>query len=175
MVCSTPGFPVLHYLLKFAQTHVHWIGDAIQLSHSLSPPSPAALNLSATASFPVSRLLASGDQSIGASASASVHPVTTQSWFPLGWLDLLAVQGPQESSPAPQSESIDFSALCLLYHPSLIYTHGYWKKGSFYCMKFCLQSDATKLYFLSLCIQGNIISYLASGTQSSSVQVPWTT
>ena len=43
---STPGFPVLHYLLEFAQTQVHWNGDAIQLSHSLSSLSPPALNLS---------------------------------------------------------------------------------------------------------------------------------
>ena len=39
MSCSMPGFRVLHYLLEFAQTHVHWISDAIQLSHPLSPPS----------------------------------------------------------------------------------------------------------------------------------------
>ena len=44
--CSTPGFPVLHCLLEFAQTHVHWANDAIQPSHSLSPPFPSALNLS---------------------------------------------------------------------------------------------------------------------------------
>ena len=43
---STPGFPVLHYLPDFAQTHVHWVGDAIWPSNSLSPPSPLALNLS---------------------------------------------------------------------------------------------------------------------------------
>ena len=43
--CSTPGFPVLYYLLEFAQTHVHWVSDAIQPSHPLSPPSPPALNL----------------------------------------------------------------------------------------------------------------------------------
>ena len=41
MDCSTPGCPVLHCLLKFAQIHVPWIGDAIQPSHPLSPPSPA--------------------------------------------------------------------------------------------------------------------------------------
>ena len=41
-----PGFPVLHYLPEFAQTHVHWFGDTIQPSHHLSPPSPPALNLS---------------------------------------------------------------------------------------------------------------------------------
>ena len=38
--CSTPGFPVLHSLLEFAQTHVHWVGDAIQPSHPLLHPSP---------------------------------------------------------------------------------------------------------------------------------------
>ena len=36
--CSLPGFPVLHYLPEFAQTHVHWISDAIQPSHCLLPP-----------------------------------------------------------------------------------------------------------------------------------------
>ena len=37
--------PVLHYLLEFAHIHVHWVIDAIQPSHPLSPPSPPALNL----------------------------------------------------------------------------------------------------------------------------------
>ena len=46
MDCSTPGFPVLHYLLEFAQTHVHWIGDAIQPSCPLSSPTPSVINLS---------------------------------------------------------------------------------------------------------------------------------
>ena len=45
MDCSTPGFSVLHRLLEFAQTHVHWISDAIQPSHPLLSPSPA-FNLS---------------------------------------------------------------------------------------------------------------------------------
>ena len=45
MDCSVPGFPVLHYLLQFAKTHIHWVGDAIQPSHPLSPTSPPALNL----------------------------------------------------------------------------------------------------------------------------------
>ena len=43
---SSPGFPILHYLPVFAQTHVYWVGDAIQPSHSLPPPSPFAFNLS---------------------------------------------------------------------------------------------------------------------------------
>ena len=42
--CSTPGFPVLHYLLEFPHTHIHWVGDAIQPSHPLSLPSPPAPN-----------------------------------------------------------------------------------------------------------------------------------
>ena len=43
---STPDLPVHHQLLEFTQTHVHWVGDAIQQSHSLSSPSLPALNLS---------------------------------------------------------------------------------------------------------------------------------
>ena len=39
MDCRMPGFSVLHYLLEFAQTHVHWVDDAIQPSHPLSPHS----------------------------------------------------------------------------------------------------------------------------------------
>ena len=46
MDCSTPGFPVLHHLLELAQTHVHWVSDAIQPSHFLSSLSPPAFNLS---------------------------------------------------------------------------------------------------------------------------------
>ena len=43
---STPGLPVHHQLPAFTQTHVHWVGDAIQASHPLSSPSPPAFNLS---------------------------------------------------------------------------------------------------------------------------------
>ena len=44
--CSTPGLPVHHQLLEFTQTHILWVGDAIQPSHPLSSPSPPAFNLS---------------------------------------------------------------------------------------------------------------------------------
>ena len=44
--CSTPGLPVHHQLPEFTQIHVHWVGDAIHLSHPLSPPSPPAFKLS---------------------------------------------------------------------------------------------------------------------------------
>ena len=46
MGCSTPGLPVHHQLPGFTQTHVHWIGDAIQPYHPLSSPSPPTFNLS---------------------------------------------------------------------------------------------------------------------------------
>ena len=46
MSCSTPTSPILHYLPEFAQTHVQWVSDAIQQSHTLSLPYPPALNLS---------------------------------------------------------------------------------------------------------------------------------
>ena len=52
---STPGLPVLHHLLEFAQSHVHWVCDAIKPSHPLSPPSPTAFSpFPASGSFPVS-------------------------------------------------------------------------------------------------------------------------
>ena len=43
---STPGLPVHHQLPEFTQTHVHWVGDAIQPSHPLSSPSPPTFSLS---------------------------------------------------------------------------------------------------------------------------------
>ena len=46
MDCSTPGFPVLHHLLEFSQTHVHWVSDTIQPSHPLSPLSSPTLSIS---------------------------------------------------------------------------------------------------------------------------------
>ena len=80
MNCSIPGFCVLHCLPEVAQIHVYWVSDAIQPSHSLSPPSPPSLSFPASGSFPKSQLLASGGHSIGASASASVLPVNIQGW-----------------------------------------------------------------------------------------------
>ena len=87
---STPGLPV-HHQLPSTQTHVHQVGDAIQPSHPLASPSPPAFNVSQHQSFPMSHLFASGGQSTGASASASVLPVNIQDLFPLGltcWISL---------------------------------------------------------------------------------------
>ena len=69
------------------------------ISSSVVPFSSCLQSLPASGSFPVSQLFAWGGQSIGVSASASVLPVNTQDWSPLGWnwLDLLAVQGTLQS------------------------------------------------------------------------------
>ena len=110
MGCGMPGFPILHYLLDFAQTHVHWVGDAIQPSHPLSSPFPAS------GSFPMSYLFTSGSQSIGASASASVLLMNIQGWlisFKIDWLYLRAVRGTLKS--LLQFQSINSLALSLIY------------------------------------------------------------
>ena len=87
-----PGFPVLHHLPEPAQTHVHWVSDAIQPSHPLLSPSPPAFNLSQHQSFPVSQIFTSGGQSIGISSSASILPVNIQCWCPLGLAALISLQ-----------------------------------------------------------------------------------
>ena len=46
MDCSTPGFSLHHRIPELTQIHAHWVNDAIQPSHPLSPPSPPAFNLS---------------------------------------------------------------------------------------------------------------------------------
>ena len=90
---SMPGLPVHHRLQKFTQTHVHWVGDAIQPSHPpLSPSPPALQSVPESESFPMSQLFAWGGQSIGVSALASVLPVNTQDWSPLEWTGWISLQ-----------------------------------------------------------------------------------
>ena len=81
-ICSTPGFPVLHYLPEFAPVHVHWVGDTVQPSHPLLP-SFCLWSFPPSESFPLCWVFASGGQSIGASASATVLPMTIQGWCPV--------------------------------------------------------------------------------------------
>ena len=115
MDCSTPGFPVLHCLSEFAQTHVHSINDAIQASHPLSPP---VLSPSQHQGFFQSQLFASGDQNI--EASALVLPMHIQGLFPLeltGLFSLLSKELPKVfSSTTFKSTSL---VLSLLYGPTL--------------------------------------------------------
>ena len=90
MYCIIPGFPVLQCLLEFAQTHVHWVDDAILPSLTSVDPFFYPQSFSASRSFPMSQLFTSG-LSIRASASASVLPMNIHGWFPLGWTDLISL------------------------------------------------------------------------------------
>ena len=118
----TPGFPVHHQLWELAQTHVHWVGDAIQPFHPLSSSSPPAFNLSqhqglfkwVSASHQVSKVLEFQFQ------HQSFH------WILRADLLQNALVGSpcsprdsQESSPTPQFKSINSSALSFLYSPTL--------------------------------------------------------
>ena len=93
MNLGMPGLPVHHKLPESTQTHVHWVGDAIQLFHPLLSPSSPALSLSQyQVFFQMSQLFTSAGQSIGVSASTSVLPVNTQDWSPLGWTGWISLQ-----------------------------------------------------------------------------------
>ena len=131
MDCSTAGFPVHNQLPEFTQTHLHWVGDAIQLSSSSIIPFFSRLqSFPASGSFQVSQFLPSGGQSIGVSTSTSVLPMNIQDWSPLGWTGWISLQSKdsQESSPAPQFKSINSSVLSFLYSTTFTSIHDYWKK-----------------------------------------------
>ena len=89
--CSTPGCPVLHHLPELAQTHVHWVSDAIQSSSSVIPFS-CLQSLPASGSFLMSWLFASGGQSIGVSVLTWVLPMHIQDWFSLEFTGLISLQ-----------------------------------------------------------------------------------
>ena len=133
MDCRMPGLPVHHQLLKFTQTHVHWVGDAIQPSHPLLSPSPPTLDLSQ-------------HQGLFKWVS-SLHQVTkvlefqlqhqSFQWTPrtgLLWDGLVgspcSPRGSQESSPAPQFKSINSSVLSFLFSLTLTSLHDHWKNHS---------------------------------------------
>ena len=99
MDCSTPGFLILRYVPEFAQSHVHWVGDAVQPSQPLLPPSPSALNLSQHQGL---------FQWVGSShqvAKILELQLQQQSFYEysglisnrIDWFDLLAVQGTLKS------------------------------------------------------------------------------
>ena len=99
MDCSTPGLPVHHQLPEFIQTHVHWIGDAIQPSHPLSSPSSPTFNLSQHQSlFKWVSLHIRWPKYW--SFSFNISPSNEYSGlisFRMDWLDLLAAQGTLKS------------------------------------------------------------------------------
>ena len=131
---TMPVFPVLHHLPEFDQTHVHWVSDAIHptISSSVCPFSSHCQSFPVSGSFIMSRFFASSDQSIRASASASVLPMNIQLIsFRIDWFDFLAVQGTLKSFLTPQFKSINSSVLSLLYGPTLMSIRDYWKNHSF--------------------------------------------
>ena len=85
MDCSTPGLPVHHQLSEFTQTHVLRVGDTIQPSHPLLSFHSHLQSFPASGSFQMSQFFASGGQSIGVTAAASVLPMNIQNCFPLEW------------------------------------------------------------------------------------------
>ena len=152
MDCSTPACPVLHYHPEIAQTHVHWVCDAIQTSHPLPAFSSCLQSFPASGSSPMNWLFASGGQSIG--VSASVLPMNTQGWFPLGWTGLTSSlsKGLSRFFSSPQFKSISSSVLSFLYSPTLTSTHDYWKNHSFDYMDLCCQRDVSVFkYAIYIC------------------------
>ena len=116
--CSMPGFPVLHHLAEFAQTRVHWAGDAIQPSHPLLSPSPPTFSLSQFQGL-FKWVSSSHQVARDWSFSFNISPSNEYSGlisFRMDWVDLLAVQGTLKS---------------LLQHHSSIFSHkapqNYWK------------------------------------------------
>ena len=91
----------------------------------------------------MSQFFASGGQSIGVSASASVLPVNTQDCSPLAWTGWISLQSKGLSRVFSNTtfKSINSSALTFLYGPTLTYIHDYWKNHSFDYTNSCWQSD----------------------------------
>ena len=132
MDCSMPGFPILHHLLEFAQTHVHWVGNAIQPSRPLPSPSPPAFNLSqhqglfkwVSSLHQVAKVLELQHQSF---------QFNIQGWFPLGLTGLISLlsKGLLTVFSNTTLQKHRSSVLRFLNGPTLISIHDYWKNHSF--------------------------------------------
>ena len=90
MNCSTPSLSIHHKLPESTQTHAHRVSDGIQPSHPLSAPLPPAPNPSQHQGL--FQRVSSSHEVAGVSALASVLPVNTQDWSPLGWTDWISWQ-----------------------------------------------------------------------------------
>ena len=145
MDCSPSGFLVFHYLSEFAQPLVHWVSDAIQSSDPLLLPFFLPLIFTNIRVFSNSSALHIRFPKYW-SFSFSISPSKWifRIYFLWDWLvwSLCCPRGSQESSPAPQFESINYLVLSLLYSSTLTSIHDYWKNHNFDYMDLCLQSDA---------------------------------
>ena len=103
------------------------------ISFSVVPFSSCLQSFQASGSFLMEWLLASGDQSSGASASASVIPMNIQGWFPLGLTGLISLMSKGLSRVFSNTtvQSINSLALSLLHSPTLTSIHDYWKNRGF--------------------------------------------
>ena len=137
MDCSMPRSCVFHC----PQIHAHWVSDTNQPSYLLLPFSPFAFNLSQHQGLFQSQLFISGGPSIG--VSATVLPIYTQGWFPLGLTGFIFLLSKRLSWVFSNTTvwSIGSSALSLLYGPTLTIVHDYWKNQSSGYMDLCQQSD----------------------------------
>ena len=132
MNCSTPGLPVHHQLLESTQTHVHWVGDAIQPSHPLSSPSPPALNLSQHQG------LFKWVSSLHHVAKGLEFQLQHQSlqWTPstdLLWDGLVGSPCSPRDSRVFSNTTVQkhhSSTLSFLYNPTLTSIHDHWKNHS---------------------------------------------
>ena len=106
------------------------------ISSSVKPFSSCLQSFPASGSFQMSQFFASGGQSVGVSASASILPMNIQDWFPLGWTDPLAVQRTLKSL---LFKNINSSALSFVCSPTLTSIHDYWKNQRFDYMDLCWQ------------------------------------
>ena len=115
------------------------------ISSSVISFSSCLQSFPASGSFQMNQLSASGGQSIRVSASASVLPVNTQDWSPLGWTGWISLQSrdSQESSSTPQFKSIGSLALSFLYSPTLTSIHDCWKNHSLDETDLCWQSNVS--------------------------------
>ena len=103
------------------------------ISSSVFPFSSCLQCFPASGSFPMSQFFASGGQSIGVSASASVLPMNSQDWFPLGWSGWISLQfkGLSRLFTTTIIQEHQFFVLSFLYSPTLTSIHDYWKNHSF--------------------------------------------
>ena len=115
------------------------------ISSYVVPFSSCPQSLPASESFPKSHLFTWGGRSIWVSASASVLPLKTQDWSPLGWTvgSPCSPRDSQESSPTPQLKSINSSAPSFLHSPTLTSIHDHWKNHSLDQTDLCWQSNVS--------------------------------
>ena len=113
------------------------------ISSSVIPFSSCLKSFPASRFFPMSQFFASGGQSIGASASASVLPMNTQDWSTLGWTGWISLQSKGLSRVFSNTtvQKHQFFSTQLFYGPTLTSVHNYWKNYSFDQTDLCQQSN----------------------------------